>query len=284
MYFQYYGLQRAPFELTPDPDFFYPTRHHNEALAMLWHGVLQRKGFIVVTGEVGTGKTLLVRYLLLALTSEKIQFSYVFNPRLAATEFLQYVLADFDHELLHGPKSEQLWKLNQWLINAWKLGKTAVLLVDEAHLLEWDVLEEIRLLTNLETNTQKLLQIVLVGQPELDEKLDSPSLRQLKQRIAFRAKLRPLEEADTLAYIRERLHKSGLQQSSSLFPDATCRTVHRLSRGIPRIVNCLCEHALIMGFARQVRVIRPQMIETVAQELGLVAENAAMAAIPQDTD
>lgn len=281
MYTEFYGLHRAPFELTPDPDFYYPTRHHDEALATLWYGVQQRKGFIVVTGEVGTGKTLLVRYLLLALSSEKIQFSYVFNPRLSPTEFLQYVLADFDRALLHGPKSEQLWKLNQWLITNYKLGNTAVLLVDEAHLLDCDVLEEIRLLTNLETTSHKLLQIVLVGQPELDEKLDSPGLRQLKQRIAFRTTLLPLSEEDTIAYIHERLLRAGMKHSLLSFPEATCRTVHQHSQGVPRVINSLCEHALILGFAKQVRIIRPEMVEAVAEERGPSGQDFAVAAIRQ---
>jgi general secretion pathway protein A len=272
MYTNFYGLSRPPFELTPDPAFYYPTPQHNDALAKLWYGIQQRKGFIVVTGEVGTGKTLLIRYLLLALAQHKVQFSYIFNPRLSPADFLQYVLADFSRDLLRGTKSEQLWNLNRWLIRNYNRKNTSVLIVDEAHLLEWDVFEEIRLLTNLETADHKLLQIVLIGQTELDAKINSPELRQLKQRIAFRTMLQPLSEAEAIAYIGQRLQKAGAEASASLLPEATCRLVYRYSRGIPRIINTLCENALIYGFSKQLRSIDPAIIVQLAAQLGFTAE------------
>src|SRR5512137_1956043 len=193
MYKQFYGLQRNPFEISPDPRFYYATPLHNEALASLIYGVQKRKGFVVTTGEVGTGKSLLVRCLLQWLTKSNISFSHIFNTRLSALEFLQYFLADLGLPAGNN-KAELLIQLNQYLISQYRRGSTTVLVVDEGQLLNWEVLEEIRLLTNLETVQQKLLQIILVGQPELEHKLDSLGLRQLKQRITFRCRLKTLSE------------------------------------------------------------------------------------------
>ena len=209
MYKQFFGLTRNPFEISPDPFFYHPTPRHNEALANLHYGVGRRKGFIVITGEVGTGKTLLVRCLLSELRKNNIAFGYVFNPLLPVVEFFQYIMADLGLPYAGRTKTEMLLDLNRFLIQRHARGLITALVVDEAQALRAELLEEIRLLTNLETSQQKLLQIVLMGQPELEIVLDSPELRQLKQRVALRCQLQPLDDAQTHAYILSRLERAG---------------------------------------------------------------------------
>ena len=269
MYKRFYSLQRNPFEITPDPSFLFTTKGHNEALATLYYGVRRRKGFVVLTGEVGTGKTLLIRSLLQILKLGDVHYAYVFNSRLGPTEFLQYVAGDFRLPISAKTKSELLLELSSFVISRFKKGLTTVLVVDEAHHLSEEVLEEIRLLTNLETAQEKLLQILLVGQPELDEKLDSASLRQLKQRIALRCQLSPLVLEETEGYIRRRLQVAGHINPDALFPFDTVLEVHRRSHGIPRLINTLCENALVHGYARQAANITPQMIEEIALDFRL---------------
>src|SRR5258707_1427456 len=209
MYKQFFGLTRNPFEISPDPFFYHPTPRHNEALANLHYGVGRRKGFIVVTGEVGTGKTLLVRCLLSELRKNNIAFGYVFNPLLPVVEFFQYIMADFGLPYSGRTKTEMLLDLNRFLIQRHARGLITALVIDEAQALRPELLEEIRLLTNLETSQQKLLQIVLLGQPELDLKLDSHELRQLKQRIALRCHLDALTLNQTTEYMNRRLRVAG---------------------------------------------------------------------------
>lgn len=269
MYKRFYNLQRNPFEITPDPSFLFTTRRHNEALATLYYGVRRHKGFVVLTGEVGTGKTLLIRSLLQILKLSNVHYAYVFNSRLGSMEFLQYVAGDFSLPIAGKSKSELLLELSSFVISRFKKGLTTVLVVDEAHHLAEDVLEEIRLLTNLETAEEKLLQILLVGQPELDEKLDLVNLRQLKQRIALRSQLYALELEETEGYIRRRMQVAGNTNSDDLFPFETVLEIHRQSGGIPRLINTLCENALIYGYARQAAKLTPQMIEEIASDFRL---------------
>src|SRR5437660_1462656 len=220
MYKAFYNLQRNPFEITPDPSFLFATRRHNEALATLYYGVRRHKGFVVMTGEVGTGKTLLVRCLLQLLKGSNVAYAYVFNSRLSSLEFLQYIAGDFGLAASGKTKSELLLELSRYLISRHQKNLTTVLVADEAHHFSTEVLEEIRLLTNLETSQEKLLQILLVGQPELDEKLDSIELRQLKQRIAVRSHLLPLYMEETRGYIQLRLHLAAAYGlTDRLFPD-----------------------------------------------------------------
>jgi general secretion pathway protein A len=276
MYKRFYNLQRNPFEITPDPSFLFSTKRHNEALAALYYGVRRRKGFVVMTGEVGTGKTLLVRCLLQLLSRGNVNYAYVFNPRLRPTEFLQYVAGDFHLPASGKTKSELLLDLSSFVIARHQRALTTVLVVDEAHHLSVEVLEEIRLLTNLETAQEKLLQILLVGQPELDEKLDSADLRQLKQRIALRSQLGALVLDETEGYIHRRLKLAGSDRPAALFPMDTVLEVHRHSRGIPRLINTLCENALIHGYAKQAQKITPEMIEEIALEFRLNVEHSAL--------
>ncbi len=233
MYESFYNLKRGPFEITPDPSFLFSTKRHNEALAALYYGVRWRKGFVVLTGQVGTGKTLLLRCLLQLLKQSKdVAYAYVFSSRLTPTEFLQYILNDFGLPTAGKNKGELLFDLCNFVVNRGLKGLTTVLIVDEAHHLSAEALEEVRLLTNLETAEHKLLQIVLVGQPELDDKLDSAKLTQLKQRIAIRSHLEPLDHEDTRGYIDSRLRLVGNQSAggNSVSPRDGCGGVSPLAR------------------------------------------------------
>lgn len=285
MYKKFYGLTRNPFEISPDPYFFYPTPRHNEALANLNYGVQRRKGVVVVTGEVGTGKTLLVRCLLDSLNRNQVAFAYVFNPRLSVPDFLRYVLTDLRLPMNGRTKSEMLAYLNSYLIARFRRGSTAVLVVDEAQLLSWELLEEIRLLTNLETSQQKLLQIVLVGQPEMDRRLDSPHLRQLKQRVGLRCTLEPLGIDELKGYISRRLELAGANShGSSIFSDEAIVTVHKYSRGIPRLINTLCENSLVSGYAKQVKQVTEDIVQEVASDFRLDGPMAEPVAETEDAE
>lgn len=270
MYKSFYGLERNPFDLSPDPRFYYPTDQHNEALANLFYAVERRKGFMVLTGEVGTGKTLLVRWFMTRLEQTDARISYIVNPRLSADDFLQYMLEDFGAHASGMKRSEMLLAFNHFLIEVYRGGSTAVLIIDEAHLLTSDALEDIRLLTNLETPEVKLLQIVLVGQPELEQRLDSMKLRQLKQRMALRCRLQALPIEDVGRYIDTRLKRAGAHvDTESVFPAVTVERVAQYSRGIPRLINTICEGALIAGCARQSKMVTTDLIDEVATDFNL---------------
>jgi general secretion pathway protein A len=271
MYKTFFKLARNPFDLTPDPVCFVPTERHNEALAALYHGVRQHKGFVVLTGEVGTGKTLLLRCLLgLLKESKDVAYAYLFNGRLSPTEFLQYILSDFGLPAAGKSKYELLLDLGHFLTSRGQMNMTTVLIVDEAHHLSADILEEVRLLSNLETTDDKLLQIVLVGQPELDEKLDSVGLRQLKQRIAVRTQLEALDADETKRYIERRLQIAGQDPlSSPLFSEETIAAVYCFSRGLPRLINTICENSLIAAYAKRLPSVTPDIVEYVAKKFRL---------------
>jgi len=286
MYQSFYHLKRSPFEIIPDPFFFFATPRHNEALAALYHGVRGHKGFAVLTGDVGTGKTLLLRCLLEQLTrSEDVAYAYVFNGRLSPCEFLQYVASDFGLRVSGKNKSEILSEISKYVVARGAGNLTTVLIVDEAHHLSVDILEEIRLLTNLETVHGKLLQILLVGQPELDQKLDSFELRQLKQRIAHRAQLLPLDVAETTGYIVRRLQVAGAElNAGTLFPQDTVQTIFRYSQGIPRLINTICENALITAYARQLPSVTPEIVEDAASDLRLGVDSSPDVRKPHELD
>ena len=269
MYKQFFGLTKNPFEISPDPYFYHATPRHNEALANLHYGVGRRKGFIVITGEVGTGKTLLVRCLLAELRKNNIAFGYVFNPLLSTTEFFQYIMADLGLQYSGRSKTEMLLDLNRFLIQRHARGLITALVVDEAQALRPELLEEIRLLTNLETSQQKLLQIVLMGQPELEVVLDSPGLRQLKQRVSLRCQLLPLDEEQTRGYVLSRLERAGAKPEPPIFEPEALAKVFEYSRGIPRIINNLCENGMVNAFAREQRNVTAEMIAEVAADFRL---------------
>src|SRR5271165_1397285 len=287
MYKAFYSLKRNPFEITPDPSFLFPTGRHNEALAALYYGVRRRKGFVVLTGEVGTGKTLLLRCLLQSLKQNNdVAYAYVFNGRLSPVEFLQYIVSDLGLPGTSKNKGELLLQIAHYVISRSQKNLTTVLVVDEAHHLSSEILEEIRLLTNLETADEKLLQILLVGQPELDDKLDSPGLRQLKQRVALRSRLVQLDSEETKGYIQRRLYLAGSPYPAALFPPETIAAVYQHSRGLPRLINTICENALIAGYARQMRSISPDIIDDIAADFRLGVQTAQVeeAKTPEDLD
>jgi general secretion pathway protein A len=271
MYEAFYNLKRGPFEITPDPSFLFSTKRHNEALAALYYGVRWRKGFVVLTGQVGTGKTLLLRCLLQLLKQSKdVAYAYLFSSRLSPTEFLQYIVSDFGLPSAGKNKGELLFDLCNFVVNRGLKGLTTVLIVDEAHHLSAEALEEVRLLTNLETAEHKLLQIVLVGQPELDDKLDSVKLTQLKQRIAIRSHLEPLDHDETKGYIERRLRLVGANSHTELlFPATTITAVYRHSRGIPRLINTICENSLLSAYAKQLSSVTPEIVDEVARDFRL---------------
>ena len=270
MYNAFYKLETSPFGTSPDPRFLYMMPHTREALACLEYGISARKGFTVLTGEVGTGKTTLLRRALGSFQARRVSTSFVFNPLLDPLDFLEFVLTDFGLTPASRTKSGMLLQLNRWLIERFRMQDTCVVVVDEAQNLSWELLEEIRLLTNLETSSEKLLQIVLSGQPELEEKLRHPSVRQLRQRVALWCRTQPLTEAQTRAYVAERLRIAGA--SWALFTPEALDAVHRYSRGIPRVINLLCEHALIVGYVEQLQQIPAKVVDGVAAELELESQ------------
>jgi len=279
MYKSFYGLKENPFNVNPDPRFLFLTKEIEEALTGLMYGIQTRKGFITLTGEVGTGKTTLINRLLDWLHHRRARTAFLFNSRMNSSQLFDFILAEFDIPCESKSKSQQLLKLNHWLLERYRDGETVVLIIDEAQNLTHPVLEEIRLLTNLETSTEKLLQIVLSGQPELEEKLKLPQLRQLRQRIMLRCRTTPLSEDQTREYIAERLRIAGAS-GDPIFSTKTIEAIHVYSMGIPRVINLLCEHSLVNAFVEQQRPIQPKIVEEVAHEFQLdevepVAPNGA---------
>lgn len=268
MYNAFFGFSENPFSLSPDPAFLYRSEPHEEALANLVYGVQSRKGFMVLTGEVGTGKTTMLECLRDYLESQRIQFAYLFNSRLTPDQFFEMMAYDFDLRCNRGSKTEVLFALNNLLLEQNHLGRTTVLIVDEAHNLEWEVLEEIRLLGNLENRRGKLLQIVLAGQPEFDRKLDAPNLRQLKQRIVLRCHLRSFNLTETVEYIESRLAKAGMREQK-VFPDDVLQELHLRTRGVPRIINAVCDNLLLTSFALESRVTTLEMLDEVSNDMRL---------------
>jgi type II secretory pathway predicted ATPase ExeA len=282
MYKKFFGLKENPFNVNPDPRYLFLTPHTQEALACLTYGIETRKGFILLTGEVGTGKTTLINKTLEWLHKERVFTAFVFNPRLSVSQFFDFMMADFGIPCESHQKGQMLMKLNQWLLDRYRAGERAVLVVDEAQNLSPQMLEEIRLLTNLETSTEKLLQIVLAGQPELEHKLNQPELRQLRQRITLRAKTRPLTLEETQGYIEERLRIAGADNPDIFSPEAVAM-VHRYARGIARVTNLLCEHALVSSFADQKNPVPGEIVEEVARDFDLhIVDPLAPAPPPAD--
>jgi len=269
MYREFYGLLQAPFEMTPDPAFLYLGETHREGLAMLVYAIQSRKGFVVLTGEVGTGKTTLLHALLSQMDSD-LPSAFVFNPRLDPLDFFRVLFDEFGIEEPCFTKAEYLLTLNHFLIEQLKQDRTALLIVDEAQNLAPEMLEEIRLLSNLETPTSKLLQIILVGQPELAEMLDRDDLRQLRQRIVLRHDLRPFGAEELGQYIDERLRLAGYN-GKGIFDMSARKQMLAVSGGIPRLVNVVADAALLAGYSRGLKTLDAGVIKEVAEDLRLPA-------------
>jgi general secretion pathway protein A len=265
MYLQFYGLRETPFGPTPDPKFLFQSTRHREALAQLVYGVRERKGFIVLTGEIGTGKTTLLRTLLARLDRDT-HVAYIHNSALGIEGLLEYMLQDWGVKSTATTHAQRLFELNEFLIDQHRQGLSPVLVIDEAQNLSATTLEAVRLLSNFETSSQKLMQILLVGQPELRDTLNSPELRQLKQRIGLRCHIGPLSPEETRLYIRHRLRVAGATDSG-IFTDAAIQRITEYSEGTPRVVNIVCDHCLLSGFADSKRRIDTGVVDEAIEYL-----------------
>ena len=274
MYHEYYGLVRSPFEMTPDPAFLVLSDSHREGLATLVYAVRSRKGFVLLTGEVGTGKTTLLHSLLAQLDRETAA-AFIFNPLLEPLDFFRVLFDEFGIEQACYSKAEYLLTLNRFLIDRLGRDLPTLLIMDEAQNLSGEMLEEIRLLSNLETPSSKLLQIMLVGQPELAEKLARPELRQLRQRIVLRHSLRPFTEPELHHYIDERLRLAGYT-GKALFENGALRELYRVTGGIPRLINVVCDGALLLGYGREWATLGADAIREIARDLALLPADPAL--------
>jgi general secretion pathway protein A len=270
MYLSFYHVKDEPFRLTPDPRYLHLSEPHQFALTVVLEGIFYRKGLVMITGAIGTGKTTIVHTALQLFSDRKmpVKSALLFNPMLTRDEFLEMMLDEFEVSCSSTSKPRRLAALHQMLLETQRAGGTAVLFIDEAHLLSPELLEEIRLLGNADTHHEKLLQIVLSGQPELLTVMNRTSLSALKQRIAARAHLRPLTAIETSVYIGERLHAAGLEGSSP-FTAQALEAIHRHSGGVPRLINLVCEGCLSLGFKTGRATIQPSMVDDVATSLGL---------------
>lgn len=279
MYLEHYGLVRLPFEMTPDPSMLYMGEAHREGLATLVYAVQSGKGFCVLTGEVGTGKTTLLHALLGQLESNTAS-AFIFNPRLEPLDFFRLIFDEYGIAGRCESKADYLLALNHFLIERLSRNQKTLLIIDEAQVLPADMLEEVRLLSNLETPTAKLLQIILVGQPELSDVLARPELRQLRQRVVLRHHLRPFDAKELEDYVDERLSLAGYT-GGGIFKRSARKELFRVTGGVPRLVNVVCDGALLGGYARGVTSIGAEGIEEVARELQLTGEEGEFSVPPE---
>ncbi len=271
MYCEYFGFAKRPFELTPDPSFLYLGEAHREGLATLVYGVQSGKGFVLITGEVGTGKTTLLHALLRQLDS-RTACAFIFNPRLEPLDFFHMLFDDLGIEIPCRTKADYLLALNKFLIERLEKNESTLLIIDEAQNLSAELLEEIRLLSNLETPTSKLIQIMLVGQPELRDLLARPELRQLRQRIGLRHHLRPFDETEIRDYVGERLARAGYT-GNGLFKRGALKELYAVTGGTPRLVNSVCDSALLLAYSREKRLLDAALIREAAADLELIPEH-----------
>ncbi len=266
MYCQFYGLKERPFNVTSDPAFFFSSRKHQEALSHLLYGVTQRKGIIVVTGEIGTGKTTLCRFFLEQLGKD-VKTAFILNPYLSEIQLLEAIMKDFGLEVKDKARLSFAWEFNKFLLNEAGSGNNVILIIDEAQNLKPRQLEQVRLLSNLETEKEKLMQIVLVGQPELNRKLDLYELRQLQQRIMVRYHITPLDKDEIRNYIKHRLTIAG-SANRIKFTDESLNIITEFSCGIPRLINIICDRALLAGFVKETDIIDTDIMKKCTEELG----------------
>lgn len=266
VYLEYYGLTEPPFDITPNPRFLFYSAKHREAFNHLLYGIHQRKGFVQMTGEVGAGKTTLCRALLEQLDSEHYSTALILNPVLSPTELMKTIAVEFGLSVLGLDRLDILTTINAFLLQQVERAKDTVLIIDEAQDLTDELLEQVRLLSNLETDNRKLLQIVLLGQPELRQRLNNYRLRQLRQRITVRYHLQPLTSHEVTQYVQHRLHVSGANGSPRFTWPALWRVYH-YSKGIPRLVNAICDKALLAGYVKQSDTIDFRLVGAAVREL-----------------
>lgn len=265
MYCNFYGLKEEPFNVTADPNFLFFSRKHQEAFSHLKYGIEQRKGIIVLTGEIGTGKTTLCRAFLNQISKE-FKTAFIINPYFSGLELIKAIVEDFGIDTSGKSKISLIFDLNRFLLKQAEIGNNVVLIIDEAQNLRAKELEQIRLLSNLETEKQKLLQIVLVGQPELNQKLQLYNLRQLKQRIVVSYHILPLDEYEISEYIYHRLSIAGSDGRIKFSPTAI-KKIYVFSSGIPRLINLLCDRALLLGFIQEKNFIDEEMVDICINEI-----------------
>ena len=265
MYLEYYRLLEQPFNITPDPRFIYYSRHHQEAYDHLMYGINARKGFIELTGEVGSGKTTLCRAVLANLGGD-VETALILNPSLTETQLLRAMLNDYGLEVRGRDRLAYIEKLNEFLLQKNRDGTNVALVIDEAQDLSPQVMEQVRLLSNLETDQHKLIQMVLCGQPELKKRLERPDLRQLRQRITVRYHIPPLTLEETRVYIGHRLSVAG-SNGSVLFDHGAVREVYRYSKGGPRLINAVCDNALLAGYVAKQSTIDARCVRKAIQQL-----------------
>jgi len=269
MYHDYYQLKENPFNVTADPDFFFSSKSHSEAIANLIYGIEQRKGILVVTGEIGTGKTTLCRKIL-RLSTKNIKFALILNPRCSELQLLRMIVHDLGITIKSQNKYGLVHALNEYLIKESCQGNNIVVVIDEAQHLSVKQLEQVRLLSNLETEKEKLVQIILVGQPELYKKLHLPELRQLCQRIAVHFRVQPLKKEDIKDYVQHRITKAALNSDQSreiIFTNEAIERIFHYTSGSPRTINILCDRALLAGFVAETFSIDQYIIESCAKEI-----------------
>lgn len=265
MYCNFYGLKEPPFNITADPSFFFFSKGHNEAFSHLLYGIEQKKGIIVITGEIGTGKTTLCRAFLNQLP-QNIKTSFIINPYFSEVQLLRAIIEDFGITASSKTRLSYVFELNQFLLKAAQFNQTAVLIIDEAQNLKPSELEQIRLLSNLETEKEKLIQIVLAGQPELNQRLELYNLRQLKQRVMVKYHILPLGQEELLGYINYRLDIAG-SDGRIKFSEHAIDEIYRFSAGTPRLINVICDRALLAGFVKGTAVIDEEIIVRCLEEL-----------------
>ncbi len=275
MYCDHFGFSEKPFTITPNPQFVFLSGIHREAYARLLYGVDSHAGFIALTGEVGTGKTTMLRTLLTQLDPDTYTSALIFNPCMSAEQLLAGICREFGVSAAEQSRSGYLDALYTFLIDQNSAGRTVVLVIDEAQNLEPDVLEQVRMISNLETERDKLIQIILAGQPELNDVLRRHDLRQLNQRITVRCRLTPMKLEDTASYINHRLKISG-SRLPEIFPRAAVRRIYRFSQGIPRLINVACDRALVMAWTRESCSVSPSIAAEVIAELQQVDEHEGL--------
>ena len=282
MYTQFYGFSEEPFNVTPDPRFLYQTPDHQEALASMIYGIKERKGFVSITGEVGTGKTTLIHHLLNNL-DEKVKAVFLYQTNVTFEELLKEILLEFELPLGDQRRSSLIRVLNGYLIQRLSRDEVLAIIIDEAQNLSKEVMEELRLLSNLETPRSKLLQIVFVGQPELERKLNCEELRQLKQRIGIRRQIRPLSLKESRQYIDHRLNLVGSSSSKVFTPEAVS-LICGYAQGIPRTINILCDNALLIGYSFFKKKIDAPIIKEVLKDMGILTDEKPVSPLPEERE